>query len=60
MWRLIGKVRGLPSLLQTTCSFVDHILHICVALSSKLEAANKALAKEKAARQVVDQDLWSS
>jgi LytS/YehU family sensor histidine kinase len=29
-------------------------------LSAKLEATNKALAKEKAAQQVADQALWAS
>jgi hypothetical protein len=57
MWRSIKKVIGPPSLLQTTCSFADHILRICVAFFAKLEAANKALAKEKVARQAVDQAL---
>jgi Asp-tRNA(Asn)/Glu-tRNA(Gln) amidotransferase B subunit len=59
MWRPIRKVIGLPSLLQTT-SFVDRILHIHIALSAKLEAANKALAKERATRQVADQALQAS
>jgi hypothetical protein len=45
------KGNRLSSLLQTTCSFADCILRICVALSTKLEVANKALAKERAARQ---------
>jgi hypothetical protein len=51
MWRPIRKVIGPPSLLQTTYSFAGRILCICVALSAKLEADNKALAKEKDARQ---------
>jgi hypothetical protein len=33
----------------------DFILLMCVALTAKLEAANKAFAEEKASRQVVDQ-----
>jgi hypothetical protein len=31
-------------------SLVDFLLHICVALTANLEAANKVLAKEKASR----------
>jgi hypothetical protein len=54
MWRPIGKVIGPPSLLHTTHAFADHICHTCVALTAKLEAANKALAEERSARQVVN------
>jgi hypothetical protein len=60
MWTPIGKVIGPPSLLHTTRDFVDHILHICVALTVKLEAANKALTEERATRQVPNQILWAS
>jgi hypothetical protein len=40
--------------------FDDRILYICAALSAKLEAANKALAKERAVQQVVDHTLQAS
>jgi hypothetical protein len=60
MWRPIGKVIVPPSLLHATCSFADCSLHIYVGLSAKLEATNKALAKEKAAQHVADQALWAS
>jgi hypothetical protein len=38
-------------------SFVDFILHIYVASTANLEAANKALAEERASQQVVEQAL---
>jgi hypothetical protein len=60
MWRPIGKVMGSPSLFHATCSFADRILLMCVALSTKLEVANKALSKERATRQVADQALRAS
>jgi hypothetical protein len=31
--------------------------YLCVALTAKLEVANKALVEEKASRQIVDQAL---
>jgi hypothetical protein len=51
---------GPPSLLDATCAFADFILPICVALTAKLEATNKALAEERASRQVADQALRAS
>jgi hypothetical protein len=60
MWRPIGKVMGSPSLFHATCSFADRILLMCVALSTKLEVANKTLSKERATRQVADQALRAS
>jgi septal ring factor EnvC (AmiA/AmiB activator) len=56
----IRKVIGPPSLLHAICPFADFILQICVALTAKVEAAEKALAEEKAAHQVVDQALQTS
>jgi hypothetical protein len=38
-------------------SFTDFILHICVALTANLEAANKALVEERASQQVAEQAL---
>jgi hypothetical protein len=60
MCRPIGKVIGPPSLLHTTYSFANHVLHLYVALAAKLEVANKALAEERVDRQVVGQALWAS
>jgi hypothetical protein len=59
MWRSIGKVIGPSPLLQTICSFTDHILCIYIALVAKLETTNKALAKERDAQQVIDLALWA-
>jgi hypothetical protein len=36
-----------PSIIHVACTFADFILHIYVALTAKLEAANKALVDEK-------------
>jgi hypothetical protein len=47
MWRLIGKVIGPPSLLHDTCSFADFILLTRIALSAKLEAAERRLRKKE-------------
>jgi hypothetical protein len=33
--------------------------HLCIALTVKLEATNKALSEEKASRQIADQELWA-
>jgi hypothetical protein len=41
-------------------TFADFILHICVALTANLKAANKALAGEKASQQVANQALQTS
>jgi hypothetical protein len=41
-------------------SFTDFILHICVALIANLEAANKALAEERASWQVAEQSLQAA
>jgi hypothetical protein len=61
IWRLIGKVIGpTASILHATCIFVDFILHICVPSIAKMEAANKALAEERASRQVADQALQAA
>jgi hypothetical protein len=60
MWRQNKKVIGPPSMLHATCAFVDYILLVCVALTAKLEAANKALTEERAARQVANQALHAS
>jgi hypothetical protein len=57
MRRLVGKVTGPPSLLQDTHSFADFFVLVCVALTAKLEAIEKALVEEKAARLVADQFL---
>jgi hypothetical protein len=58
---LIGKVIDhAPSILHVACTFADFILHIYVALTAKLEAANKALAEERASQQVTDQALRAS
>jgi hypothetical protein len=54
MRRPIGKVIGPPSMIHAACSFADFTLHIYVPLPTKLEATNKALAEERASRQVVD------
>jgi hypothetical protein len=55
--RLIGKVTGPTSLLQDAHSFVDFFIFVYVALTAKLEAAEKALADERAARLIADQSL---
>jgi hypothetical protein len=74
MRRLNRKVIGPPSLLQDTCSFADVLIFVLVALTARLEAAEKALseetvaqlaanqplAEEKAAQQIIDQALRSS
>jgi hypothetical protein len=49
-----------PSLLHATCSSANFILLTCIALTAKLEAAEKALAEERAAQQVTDQALQAS
>jgi hypothetical protein len=41
-------------MIHAACSFADFTLHIYVPLPTKLEATNKALAEERASRQVVD------
>jgi hypothetical protein len=42
-------------LLQLTCSS-----HLRIALTTKLEAANQALAKEKASQQIANHALWAA
>jgi hypothetical protein len=54
MQRLNEKVTGPPSLLQDTCSFTDVLILILVALTARLEVAEKALSEERAARLAVD------
>jgi hypothetical protein len=50
MCRSIGKVTGPPSLLHATCSSANFILLTCIALTAKLEVAEKALVEERVAR----------
>jgi hypothetical protein len=50
MQRLIGKVTDPPSLLQATCSCANSSILVCVAMTAKLEAVEKALTKERVAR----------
>jgi hypothetical protein len=57
IWRLNKKVTSPPSLLQDTCSLADFFIFVYVALTAKLEAAKKALADEKTARQLADRSL---
>jgi hypothetical protein len=57
MQRLIGKVTGPPSLLHDTCSSANSSIIVCVAMTARLEATEKALAEERAAWPVVDQSL---
>jgi hypothetical protein len=57
MCRSIGKVTGPPSLLHATCSSANFILLTCIALTAKLEVAEKALVEERVARWVADQTL---
>jgi hypothetical protein len=71
MQRLNGKVTS-PPLLQDICSFANFFIPVLVALTARLEPAEKALlkegvarlvanqslAEEKAAWQIADQSLW--
>jgi hypothetical protein len=54
---LNGKVTRPPSLLQDISSSTDFTLLTHIALAAKLEAADKALAEERAARQIANQSL---
>jgi hypothetical protein len=60
MWSSIGKVIGSPSLHHTTYTSADLVPHICVAPTTKLEAANMALAEESAALTWDVQSIWAS
>jgi hypothetical protein len=57
MRRLIKKVTNPLSLLQDICSFADFLILVLVALVARLEAAEKALSKERATQLVADQSL---
>jgi hypothetical protein len=57
MQRLIEKVTDPPSLLLATHSFIYFFIFVYVALTAKLEAAEKVLADERAARLAADQSL---
>jgi hypothetical protein len=57
MQRLIMKVTCHPLLLQNTCSSTNFTRLTYIALTSKLEVAEKALVEERAARQIADQSL---
>jgi hypothetical protein len=57
MQRLIRNVTCLPSLLQHTCSSTVFTLLTHIALTGKLEAAEKVLVEEKAAQQIADKSL---
>jgi hypothetical protein len=57
MKRLIEKVTSPPSPLQAAHSFTDFFAFVYVALTAKLEAVEKALANERAARLITDQSL---
>jgi hypothetical protein len=57
MRRLIKKVTNPLSLLQDICSFADFLILVLVALVAHLEAAEKALSKERATQLVADQSL---
>jgi hypothetical protein len=45
------------SLLQDICSFVNFLILVLVALAARLEAAEKALSEERAARLATNQSL---
>jgi hypothetical protein len=51
------KVIDPPSLLQDTCSFADFFPFVCIALTVRLEAAEKALVEERIAELAADQPL---
>jgi hypothetical protein len=57
MQRLNGKVTSPPSLLQDICSFANFFIPVLVALTARLEPAEKALLKEGVARLVANQSL---
>jgi hypothetical protein len=57
MQRLNGKVTSPPSLLQDICSFTNFFIPVLVALTARLEPAEKALLKEGVARLVANQSL---
>jgi hypothetical protein len=59
MLRPIRKVIC-PSLLHASLSSADFILLTHIALTAKLEVVERALAEERAVRQVVDQALEAS
>jgi hypothetical protein len=54
MQRLNGKVTSPPSLLQDICSFANFFIPVLVALTARLEPAEKALLKEGVARLVAN------
>jgi hypothetical protein len=58
---MIGKVTNLTSLIPyATFTLYNMFSYLCVALTEKLEAASKALTKERTSQQVADQALWAS
>jgi hypothetical protein len=58
MWWMIGKVTDLTSFVPyVVFTLSDLFSYLCVAMTTKLEVANKALAEEKASRQVPNRDL---
>jgi Tfp pilus assembly protein PilX len=57
MQMLNGKVTSPLSLLQDTCSFMNLLILVVVALTTWLEIVEKALCEERAARLAVDQSL---
>jgi hypothetical protein len=46
------------SLIVTLLLLILSCHELCVGLAIRLEAAEKALAKERSAEQMADQDLW--
>jgi hypothetical protein len=57
MQRLNGKVIGPHSLFQDAHSYADFFIFVYITLTAKLEAAEKALADERAARLIANQSL---
>jgi hypothetical protein len=58
---MIAKVTNLTSLIPyATFTLYNMFSYLCVALTEKLEAASKALTKERTSQQVADQALWAS
>jgi hypothetical protein len=57
MHRPIRKVADPPSLLQASGFLANFIISTLVALTDRLEAAEKALSEEKTARLATDRSL---
>jgi hypothetical protein len=59
-WKIEKVTNPTSSIPYVVFSLSDSFLYPHVPLIAKLEVANKALAEEKASRQVADHAIWAS